>query len=290
MATGLHLTAAAGVPVSACWPQGECTRGISARAMLQCLQCCIAFKRSQEEGQQCPSRMIAAPGDCSALHAWYAALVLYIRLVRRGGRGGSARGAARGVPMHNPPFHSLQHGGQRGDDTAAGTDGGDVLLHRCSKVSFFPCPFPHCFLSAFRITFDSWGEEGEGAARGGQQEASLCIIPPFHSLQHGGQRGDDTAAGTDGGDVLLHRCSKVSFFPCPRLVRRGGRGGSARGAARGVPMHNPPFHSLQHGGQRGEDTAAGTDGGSKTEDRPRLRHRCCAAGVADGVGSDAARA
>ncbi|CAI5530399.1 unnamed protein product [Closterium sp. Naga37s-1] len=121
---------------------------------------------------------------------------------------------------------------------------------------------------------DSWGEEGEGAARGGQQEASLCIIPPFHSLQHGGQRGDDTAAGTDGVDSW---------------------GEEGEGAARGGQQEAslciiPPFHSLQHGGQRGDVTAAGTDGGSKTEDRPRLRHRCCAAGVADGVGSPAPEA
>ncbi|CAI5528993.1 unnamed protein product [Closterium sp. Naga37s-1] len=42
------------------------------------------------------------------------------------------------------------------------------------------------------LQVDSWGEEGEGAARA-HQEASLCLTPPFHSLQHGGQRGDDTA-------------------------------------------------------------------------------------------------
>ncbi|CAI5531460.1 unnamed protein product [Closterium sp. Naga37s-1] len=142
----------------------------------------------------------------------------------------------------------------------------------------------------------TWSEEGEGAARA-HQEASLCIIPPFHSLQHGGQRGDDTAAGTDGGEVLFHRCSEADScreegegaargskrrlfnppLPFPsawRAARRrhGGRHGrrSTRverrargqrgGAARGVSLI-PPFHSLQHGGQRGDDTAGGTDGG-----------------------------
>ncbi|CAI5531479.1 unnamed protein product [Closterium sp. Naga37s-1] len=142
---------------------------------------------------------------------------------------------------------------------------------------------------------DSWGEEGEGAARGGQQEASLCIIPPFHSLQHGGQRGNDTAGSTDGGEVLLHRCSERGDVTAGGTDGVDSWGEEGEGAARGGQQEAslciiPPFHSLQHGGQRGDDTAAGTDGGSKTEDRLRLRHRCCAAGVADGVGTDASRA
>ncbi|CAI5495564.1 unnamed protein product [Closterium sp. Naga37s-1] len=162
-----------------------------------------------------------------------------------------------------PPFHSLQYGGQRGDDTAGGTDGGEVLLHRCSGIY-------------------SWDEEGDGAARA-HQEASLWLTPPFHSLQHGGQRGDDVAGGTDGGEVLLHRCSGVYSW--------GEEGdGAARAHQEASLWLTPPFHSLQHGGQRGDDTAGGTGGGSKTEDRLRLRHRCCAAGVADGVGTDASRA
>ncbi|CAI5502679.1 unnamed protein product [Closterium sp. Naga37s-1] len=189
--------------------------------------------------------------------------------------GEEGEGAARGGQQEAslciiPPFHSLQHGGQRGDDTAGGTDGVDSWgeegegAARGGQQEASLCIIPpfHSLqhggqrgddTAAGTDGVDSWGEEGEGAARGGQQEASLCIIPPFHSLQHGGQRGDDTAAGTDGGEVLLHRCS-------------------------------------EHGGQRGDDTAGGTDGGSKTQDRLRLRHRCCAAGVADGVGTDASRA
>ncbi|CAI5468388.1 unnamed protein product [Closterium sp. Yama58-4] len=350
--------------------------------------------------------------------------------VGRGGRWGSAR-ASRGIPLVNPPpFHSLQHGGQRGDDTAGGTDGGEVLLYRCSGVSlsslvrfhlaFFLFYALHVFVvhvsldpflpfvSLPPIPFHSlqvylWDEEGEGAARA-HQEASLCLTPPsipfsmsgsvettrraarmevrccyisaagstrgtrrvrgsarasrgvpllnppFHSLQHVRQRGDYTAGGTDGGEVLLYRCSGVSlsslvrfhlaFFlfyalhvfvvhvsldpflpfvslpPIPfhslqvylwdeegegaarahqeaslcltppsipfsmsgsvETTRRAARmevrccyiAAAGTRASRGVPLLNPPFHSLQHGGQRGDDTAGGTDGGEV------LLHRC----------------
>ncbi|CAI5508783.1 unnamed protein product [Closterium sp. Naga37s-1] len=123
------------------------------------------------------------------------------------------------------------------------------------------------------------GARGQrGAARG------FYLIPPFHSLQHGGQRGDDTAGGTDGGEVLIYRFSKVDSW-----------GEEGEGAVRCSKrlLSNPPLPfplawraaRRRHGGRH-------TDGGEgpRLEDRPRLRHRCCAAGVADGVGSDAARA
>ncbi|CAI5495553.1 unnamed protein product [Closterium sp. Naga37s-1] len=147
---------------------------------------------------------------------------------------GAARAHQEASLWLTPPFPSLQHGGQRGDDTAGGTGGGEVLLHRCSGIY-------------------SWGEEGEGAARA-HQEASPWLTPPFHSLQHGGQRGDDTAGGTGGGEVLLHRCSGIYSW--------GEEGeGAARAHQEASPWLTPPFHSLQHGGQRGDDTAGGTGGG-----------------------------
>ncbi|CAI5533938.1 unnamed protein product [Closterium sp. Naga37s-1] len=159
---------------------------------------------------------------------------------------GAARAHQEASLWLTPPFHSLQHGGQRGDDTAGGTDGGEVLLHRCSGVY-------------------SWGEEGDGAARA-HQEASLWLTPPFHSLQHGGQRGDDTAGGTDGGEVLLHRCSGVYSW--------GEEGdGAARAHQEASLWLTPPFHSLQHGGQRGDDTAGGTADGTRTED-PKTAPDC----------------
>ncbi|CAI5485514.1 unnamed protein product [Closterium sp. Naga37s-1] len=148
---------------------------------------------------------------------------------------GAARAHQEASLWLTPPFHSLQHGGQRVYDAPGGTDGGEVLLHRCYGIY-------------------SWDEEGDGAARA-HQEASLWLTPPFHSLQHGGQRGDDTAGGTDGGEVLLHRCY-------------GEGDGAARAHQEASLWLTPPFHSLQHGGQRGDDTAGGTDGGEV------LLHRC----------------
>ncbi|CAI5508780.1 unnamed protein product [Closterium sp. Naga37s-1] len=143
--------------------------------------------------------------------------------VGRGGRGGSAR-ASRGVPLVTPP----------------------------PSIPFSMAGSMETTRRAARTEVYSWGEEGDGAARA-HQEASLWLTPPFHSLQHGGQRGDDTAGGTDGGEVLIHRFSKVYSW--------GEEGdGAARAHQEASLWLTPPFHSLKHGG-RGDDTAGGTDGG-----------------------------
>ncbi|CAI5495571.1 unnamed protein product [Closterium sp. Naga37s-1] len=139
-----------------------------------------------------------------------------VRSTRGARRARGQRGAARGVSLI-PPFHSLQHGGQRGDDTAGGTDGGEVLIHRFNEV-------------------DSWGEEGEGAERGSKRRLSNPPLP-FPLAWRAARRRHG------GGTRTEVRCCSIAAARCPR-----------------------------------------------PEDRLRLRHRCCAAGVADGVGSDAARA
>ncbi|CAI6003430.1 unnamed protein product [Closterium sp. NIES-65] len=140
-----------------CRRGGEGAAGVEAKVLLAWTRACWDDARPAVTGVWLPP---TRPAD----HA----LAGKFRL--RGGRGASAgqqeastrgargqRGAARGFYLI-PHFQSLQHGGQRGDDTAGGTDGGEVLIYRFSKV-------------------DSWGEEGEGAVRGSKRLLSNPPLP-----------------------------------------------------------------------------------------------------------------
>ncbi|CAI5956046.1 unnamed protein product [Closterium sp. NIES-64] len=116
-----------------CRRGGEGAAGVEAKVLLAWMRACWDDARPAVTGVWLPP---TRPAD----HA------LAGKAARRA-RG--QRGAARGVYL-TFPFHSLQHGGQSGDDTAGGTDGGEV---------------------------DSWGEEGEGAVRGSKRLLSNPPLP-----------------------------------------------------------------------------------------------------------------
>ncbi|CAI6009111.1 unnamed protein product [Closterium sp. NIES-65] len=157
----------------------------------------------------------------------------------------------------------------------------------------------------------TWGEEGEGAARA-HQGASLWLTPPlpFPSAwraawrQHGGRWG---SARASRGVPLVNPPPSIPFSMAGvETTRRAARtevdswGEEGEGAARGskrllsnLPLPFPSAWRVARRSTRGaaQRAAQGQSWqGPRPEDRPRLRHRFCAAGVADGIGSDAARA
>ncbi|CAI5528833.1 unnamed protein product [Closterium sp. Naga37s-1] len=160
---------------------------------------------------------------------------------------------------------------------------GSILFHASVSrppdrppSSLLPLPFPS--VRAFM-----WSEEGEGAAQRGSAV---------------GETAGATAGGSDGGG----RCSRGAAQRATRTEVDGQQwkwGGRPGDTDRGTMLmdNNGSGAAGRHGRRLMDNTGSGAAGRhgrswqvSKTEDRLRLQHRCCAAEVGDGVGTDASHA